>query len=76
MSKSKKIDAIQLERLKELEQMLWEELQANKENDIHDIRLSKLYSDTAFKILRHEAIYKKDADKQPSKCVLDEFVNY
>jgi hypothetical protein len=68
----KSTNKIQLERLKELEQSLWEQIQANKEAGRNNNRLNKLYSDVAFKILRHEAIYDK-ADDDDDDCILDEY---
>ena len=62
----------QLERLEELEQMLWNNIEDNKKNGIHNITLQKLYSDVAFKILRHKEIYHKDDDKKEDEsCILD-----
>jgi hypothetical protein len=65
----------QLNRLIELENILWFKIQHNEKNNIQDNTLYKLYSDTSFKILRHNAIYNKKANDDDDNCILDDLLS-
>jgi pyrimidine operon attenuation protein/uracil phosphoribosyltransferase len=62
--------ASQLERLETLANNLWTDIK----NGNTDIKILKLYQDTAFKLVRYHAIYDKKDARDNDKCVLDEFL--
>jgi hypothetical protein len=61
----------QMIRLEELEQILWDKIQEGQV----DNRTIKLYSDVAFKVLRHHAIYDNREAKEEDGCILDNLFN-
>jgi hypothetical protein len=64
----------QLERLIELEGILWAQVKENQKDNKFDITLLRLYSDTSFKVLRHNAIYNKSSNNDDDKCILDNLI--
>jgi hypothetical protein len=62
------INKEQIERLEKFANKLWEEI----EEGCDDIKVHKLYTDTAFRLVRYHAAYDNKEDTE--ECILDRFV--
>jgi hypothetical protein len=62
------INKEQIERLESLANKLWKEI----EEGCDDIKILKLYTDTAFRLVRYHAAHDNNGDTE--ECILDRFV--
>jgi hypothetical protein len=60
-----------LDELQELKDVLWKQIQEGN----RDLKILKLYQDTAFKLVRFHAIYDKHESQEESHCILDDYAN-